>query len=269
MNRGSRCVQHPESSPCHAPALTQAPPAPQARFPSISINNSENLLDTMDSVEIDGSAYCEALQEESEDGDLGRRGTGGIDGARRRFVLADCMGHGMPARLQAAMLGGLLSGQARDRWGGPDTCLDALSAAIITSPAVGQLIATVLAVDLAGDGSLELASGGHPSPVLLGEGKARVLPLDGAMPGLTATCGAQPRRVRLKPGERLFMATDGLAPASNITLEGMPEGICQALRKSPDLPLDAAANAIEAAAVEALGTNPDDDWTFVLIERAP
>lgn len=196
-------------------------------------------------------------------------GTGGIDGARRRFVLADCMGHGMPARLQAAMLGGLLSGQARDRWGGPDTCLDALSAAIITSPAVGQLIATVLAVDLAGDGSLELASGGHPSPVLLGEGKARVLPLDGAMPGLTATCGARQRKLRLKPGERLFMATDGLAPASNITLEGMPEAICQAIRKSPGLPLDAAANAIEAAAVEALGTNPDDDWTFVLIERAP
>lgn len=196
-------------------------------------------------------------------------GAGGKGGTRRRFVLADCMWHGMPARLQAAMLAGLLAGQGREGWSGPEACLDALSAAIIASPAVGQLIATVLVVDLAGAGSLELASGGHPAPLLLSPGGMRPLPLEGAMPGLTAACGAARHRLRLKAGERLFMATDGLASASSTALEGMPEALCAAIRRSPDLPLEAAANAIEAAAVETLGANPDDDWTFVLIEGAP
>ena len=197
--------------------------------------------------------------------DLGG-GTG--TGERRRFVMADCMGHGMPARLQAAMLGGLLAGQAQDRWAGPDACLDDLSGAILASPAVSQLIATVLVVDLPGAGVLELASGGHPAPLLLAGNTARSFPLQGLMPGLTSECSARARSLRLQDGERLFLATDGLAPASSDTLEGMPETLLRVIRQSSALPLEAAADAIEAEALKTFGARPQDDWTFVLIEGA-
>lgn len=138
--------------------------------------------------------------------------------------------------------------------------------AILASPAVSQLIATVLVVDLRGGGLIELASGGHPAPLVVGDGSVSPFGLKGLMPGLKRGCDAQPRRLRLKEGERLFMATDGLAPASSETLEGIPDALHAAIVQSRAMPIEAAADSIEAAAVKAFGARPDDDWTFVLIE---
>ncbi|PHP67447.1 hypothetical protein CSC94_06985 [Zhengella mangrovi] len=196
--------------------------------------------------------------------DLGRQTL--ACGSRQRLVLADCAGHGMPARLQSAMLGGLLSGQKREQWRGPDQCLDDLSEAMLSHPAVGKVVATVIVIDVVGRGVLELASGGHPSPLLLASDGAAPFMLEGNLPGLTPECNARPRVLRLKPGERLFVATDGLAPASSATLEGMPDAVATALLRSCAMPLDAAANTIEAAARLAFGSRPADDWTFALFE---
>ena len=192
----------------------------------------------------------------------------GEGGGRRRFALADCAGHGMGARLQAAILTGLLAGQPRDAWQSPASSLDLLSAALRERPALGDTVATVILADIIGHGVVELSSGGHPAPILLTADGQRPVLLEGALPGLFAECGAKPKVVRLMPGERLFLATDGLAPDSGATLEGMPAALSEALAKGAHLPIARAAAMIETAARDAFGSRPRDDWTFVLIEAA-
>lgn len=185
---------------------------------------------------------------------------------RRRFVLADCAGHGMPARMQAAMLAGMMAAQPRDLWSGPAAFLDALSVALAANPLPGNLVATVLVLDLIGQGVVELASAGHPGPLLVGKDGIRQVALEGSLPGLTDSCQAKPRVLRLIRGERLFLATDGLAPMSASQLDGMGNAVEAVLAASSGKTACDAANSIEASVHEAQGTRPADDWTFVLVE---
>ena len=192
----------------------------------------------------------------------------GDNGARRRFALVDCVGHGMPARIQAGLMAGLLAGQPRDQWRGPSAALDALSRAMVESPVAEGVIATVVAIDLMDDGTIEIASGGHPAPLVVTQDGIRQLPLHGALPGLMPRCGAETARLNLARGERLFIATDGLAPRSSDLLDGLPEAVSTALRETATKPVAVALDRLETAIAGALGAQPADDWTFVLIEAA-
>lgn len=192
----------------------------------------------------------------------------GAVGGRRRFSLADCAGHGVPARLQAAMLGGLTAGLSplSDT---PDAFLENVSAAIGRGGVLDSLVATILVMDLCGDGGVELATAGHPSPLLLGrDGAMRPLELEGALPGLLPRCGARARRVELAEGERLLLATDGVAPDSASVLSGIPRAVERVIAGLGAMPIASAADALQSALVDELGAYPADDWTFVLVEAS-
>lgn len=191
----------------------------------------------------------------------------GEAGPRRRFALADCAGHGVPARLQSALLSGLMAGLSH-RAPTTDSFLESVSAAILRGGALESLVATVLAVDFEGE-QVELATAGHPAPLLLrADGTASPVYLEGALPGLLPHCGARPVTLRLGEGERLLLATDGVAPDSGATLAGMPAAVERQIAELRHLPIAEAAEALQAAIVEEFGAYPADDWTFVLIEAA-
>lgn len=185
-------------------------------------------------------------------------------GERRRFLLADCMGHGVKARLKALTLAGMAAGLIGgvDQFS-PSAFVDALSRALRGSPLGENLIATVLVIDLV-DGRVELATGGHPGPLLLAAGSAVPVDLVGGLPGVLSITGSRTRAVNLAPGERLLAATDGLAPDSADTLTGMPGSLLDAAA-APGA-VASVADAVADSAVTAFGHQPADDWTFVLIE---
>lgn len=194
----------------------------------------------------------------------------GSHGDHRRFALADCAGHGLPARLQAALVSGLMAGLAPAEPGRPDLFLEAVSAAIFRGGVLDGLVTTVMALDIASDGGLALATAGHPCPLWLApDGSAEPVPVSGALPGLMPACGAMIARLSLAAGERLLLATDGVAPDSGEELSGIPEGVARVLANLHELELGAAADALEAAIQDQFGPYPADDWTFVLVEASP
>ena len=199
--------------------------------------------------------------------DLGSRVDIGIES--RRFVLADCVGHGMPARLQAALLYGLMAGTSYQSSAGVAGFLGTLSDLIYQERVAGDLIATILVADLLPDHRLQLATAGHPSPMIIApDGEMRPLGLKGGLPGLLPKTHVEPVMLQLARGERLLMATDGFAPDSADMLDGMPTAIAGVLRESPRLPIGELSQRLSATLLDLLGPYPADDWTFVLIERS-
>lgn len=193
----------------------------------------------------------------------------GFRGERHRLLLADCAGHGMPARLQAAMLSGIITALPAERTVQPHEFIEALSGAIYNGGMASGLVATVLVADLLEDGRIELATGGHPSPLVIGrDGTVRPVPLTGALPGLLARSGSRTHSLVLEAGERLLIATDGMAPDSSEILGGFGNLTAERISGSPDLTIAEAANSIEAAIMAEEGSYPADDWTFALIGRA-
>ena len=135
--------------------------------------------------------------------------------------------------------------------------------------AARQLIATVLVVDLLGDHHLQLVTGGHPSPMIISpDGRMRPVGLRGNLPGLLPDTRIDPLTLQLARGERLLMATDGVAPQSAEMLDGIPKTVSDVLRKSPTMTIEQVSEMLCEALREALGPYPMDDWTFVLIERS-
>lgn len=191
---------------------------------------------------------------------------GGND--RRRFVLADLMGHGVKAQARAALFSGMIFGlQDACRELPPGNFVNALSRALCRSAMTERLIGTVLVIDLLADGTLELASGGHPAPALFGEAATESLVLPGFLPGLTNTASSQTVRLKLMPGELLAAVTDGLAPEASSLLGSMPQNMVEMISASRALPLDEAADQLERAFAAECSYRPDDDWTLVLVNR--
>ncbi|MCB1458258.1 MAG: SpoIIE family protein phosphatase [Nitratireductor sp.] len=198
---------------------------------------------------------------------LGCSAEGGSE--RHRFAIADCVGHGMPARLQATLLQGLMTGLSFRSGNDAGGFLGALSDLIHSEKAARQLIATVLVVDLLGDHHLQLVTGGHPSPMIISpDGRMRPVGLRGNLPGLLPDTRIDPLTLQLARGERLLMATDGVAPQSAEMLDGIPKTVSVVLRKSPTMRIEQVSEMLCEALREALGPYPMDDWTFVLVERS-
>lgn len=198
--------------------------------------------------------------------DLGMSGPG--TQPRHRFALADCVSHGMPARLQASLLSGLMAGLSCRPDNGPGEFVEALSALIFESPVAGDLVSTVLIADLHPGHRMELATGGHPAPMIISrDGRMRPVRLQGSLPGLLQQATISPASLELAEGERLLIATDGLAPQSTDLLNGYPAAVAEVLAQSPLLEMAEVSERLSRALRSEFGPYPMDDWTFVLIER--
>lgn len=130
------------------------------------------------------------------------------------LIVADVSGKGVSAAVVASILQGMLySNLARD----------ASLAEMITTvnrflceKVAGQKYATLVIARLAPDGELELINCGHVPPLLVTGGKTVRLE-EGNLPvGLVPQAQFQDStRVKLKPGDRLMLVTDGVTEAED------------------------------------------------------
>ncbi|QTL05225.1 SpoIIE family protein phosphatase [Aquabacter sp. L1I39] len=187
---------------------------------------------------------------------------------RERVVLVDVMGHGINAKAgavaQAAMLRGLNAAALLP----PADLLARWSGVIFSEPAFDAALATALVVDLYPDGSIEIASAGHPHPMVVGAGGARSLAADGPLLGFTDAATYDAVRLRLAPGERLVLATDGLDPAELASGGPCPDWLIDILKSQAGAPLERAASRAAGRIAARLGPSPEDDWMLILIEAA-
>jgi len=190
------------------------------------------------------------------------------DDDRQRIVLGDAMGHGLPAKATALTYAAML--RTIDALGEGDAgyFLERLSAAVGHRHFPPGMIATMVVADLMADGHVAVASAGHVPPAVADPTGCRIGRHGGAIPGFDAHARYEVAQVRLRPGERLILVTDGLDPDA-MAQGDFPAALQERLKESRDVPLDNLCTDVADWAHAALGAAPTDDWTAIIIERAP
>lgn len=187
------------------------------------------------------------------------------------LAVADVAGKGIGAALimaGAKAVVPLLSTSAD-----PAGTLEALDGKLRKELGRREFVALAFAVYDPADGEFRLSNAGLPDPYLLRPGEApRVLSCPGPrLPlGVKADVRRETLTVRLEPGDRVVLFSDGLpeSPRPN----GEPLGY-DALEGLLDLPGDVgpeeAVGILLSRVAGAAGGSPEDDATVLLLERRP
>jgi serine phosphatase RsbU (regulator of sigma subunit) len=128
---------------------------------------------------------------------------------------------------------------------------------------------TAVLVQLAPDGSATVVGAGHPYPFALHGGRARPLEDPGPRPPLGLGGAAATHTLRLEPGDRLLLYTDGLTEARDPRTRAFlsTQTILGALATDRG-PAEAVA-ALQADVLQWSGGVLNDDIALVLLEYQP
>ncbi|MGL4552331.1 MAG: PP2C family protein-serine/threonine phosphatase, partial [Gemmataceae bacterium] len=191
---------------------------------------------------------------------------------RLAFFIGDVSGKGMSAALF------MIAVRTLARYFGPTATgaadfLHRLNNALARDNPTHLYVTMVFGIYDGKDGSLTLARGGHPAPILRrADGVAA--PMD-VKPGLMLGSTELPKpgsesKVTLGVGETLILYTDGYheaAAADNVTQFGVPR-ICEVMGRSAEgLTLEAVADRATAAVRAFAPGEQQDDMTLLLLRR--
>lgn len=139
-----------------------------------------------------------------------------INSRKMAFVIGDVTGHGLSAAMQmssvqllvrAALRSGVEAGHA----------LSEVNATLCLHDFKGQFVTLLIAVLDTHSGELELATAGHPYPILGRSGQFTSVALEPElMLGIDRTVEYPTQRLQLTPGDTLIFYTDGLPEASSM-----------------------------------------------------
>jgi len=188
------------------------------------------------------------------------------------LLLCDVMGHGVKAALVTTLIRGLLS-DVRSKQLQPAQVLEHLNdrlCPLLDRPPLPRFVTALYArVDLA-TGTIDVASGGHPWPLLLRQ-QAGAAPLTNEQcgPALGFVRGANYTAVThtLARGDRLFLFTDGWIEEHNAAGDEFgTDRLMTALAKLQDQPAEKVLSQL-AAEIAAFSGRPqrDDDLCGVLL----
>lgn len=187
-------------------------------------------------------------------------------------VLVDVMGHGVAAKFfahaHAGYIGGLLHSRS-DAWEPANLCR-AISQRVYEDKLHQHSLLTCVAARLGPSGWVEIACAGHPAPLLLDASGAHQLDIGGALPGLQSDLVYDTLSLRLQPGERLLLFTDGLFEGAftgpgRQTLE---HDLLEAAHQGLSISLADQADALMATFHKAAGDAPRDDATLIILDPA-
>lgn len=195
--------------------------------------------------------------------------------ARRVGLFAlDVAGHGVASALMTARLAGLLSGSSPDQNlalvqtdfgiydGRPPAELAAQLNAILLAEMseAGYLTLLYADVDLV-SGRVSMVQAGHPHPAVLRAGGEVEFCGSGGLPiGLLPGAQYAEVEVRLNPGDRLLLISDGVTEAADAQGRLLEEeGMARLLRRAAGLPgPDLLAALVAGVTAHAEGEPPDD-----------
>jgi len=196
------------------------------------------------------------------------------DGQLAVYVL-DVAGHGVPAAMITVSLSQFLSPQAHH-------LADAAGAAFAPSVVLGRLdhhypierfdkyftIAYALIDPLRG--RLRYSLAGHPQPIVVrADGTIELLEAGGTIIGLGAPVPFDEGEVGLRPGDRVFLFTDGIAECENGAGDQFGDArLYEALRRGRGSLDEACDGLIEALHDFAGSAESGDDITLVGLEYA-
>ncbi len=181
------------------------------------------------------------------------------------FLVADVTGKGLGAALLTTMLQGALSGM---RLGvAPEKVFNHVNRFLCEHASVGRC-ATMFFGRIDAEGKLEYLYGGHPSPLLIRDGKVSELYTDGTLPvGLAEEVKFEAIQVQLQPNDVLVLFSDGIVEAANTQnelfgFERLNEVTAQCARASIETMMKTILDAVEEF---SRGAGQADDLTLLIV----
>jgi sigma-B regulation protein RsbU (phosphoserine phosphatase) len=193
-----------------------------------------------------------------------------IDEKNLCFLIADVSDKGVPAALYMMVAKTLLKSEGQ-RLGEPDRILDSVNK-ILASDNESCMFTTVFCAILdITTGEVRFANAGHNPPLIIDSEGVRYLTLKpGLMVGALTEIVYTTERLTLKPGDTLFLYTDGVTEARNPGDELYGElRLLNALQLAPKEELSAMIHHISIALTQhASGAPQSDDITMLAIRMA-
>ncbi|HEX4760300.1 MAG TPA: SpoIIE family protein phosphatase [Thermoleophilaceae bacterium] len=147
----------------------------------------------------------------------------------------------------------------------PTAILGVLNEALLRHDPDQRFCTVALAVFDPERGVLEIASGGHPPPLLLRGGEVETLGSSGTILGIMENPPITGREVELEPGDTVVFYTDGVtdahAPERLISHEQLAEGLAECHGQSPP----EVATHIESLALGGIEAPPRDDIAIIVL----
>ena len=180
------------------------------------------------------------------------------------FYLADATGHGITSAMLSVLFKQrlVLVDPATGRALAPAVVLDAVNRSLCQSiEAPGLFVTAVIGLLDTVEGSVTLASAGHPPVLHVREGReTRLIRRTGPALGLALDARFHEERLWLAPGDRMLLYTDGLLPSGT-------ERDLERLKRVLSMPLSSAQEMLAELRGAAADVDPDpDDVTLLLID---
>ena len=187
--------------------------------------------------------------------------------------MLDVCGHGVPAALVAVaasqfLQGGEGFGGNDCRLSGPAAVLNSLEAAFPFERFDTYFSVTCLTVDVS-DGVLTYGSAGHPPPLVVrADGSVETLNLRGTVIGAGGGVPYAQQQVRLAPGDKVLLYTDGVLENRGPAGEAFGRArFDRALQHAARLPVEEFVPALHGEVRAFLGdARPDDDISLLGLE---
>jgi sigma-B regulation protein RsbU (phosphoserine phosphatase) len=138
-----------------------------------------------------------------------------IDADRLGLVIGDVCGKGIPAAIFMAMSSTLLRATALQKLSA-GSCLQYVNSILAAQYEPVMFVTVFYGILNTRTGDLEFASGGHPPPYLLSEGKVNILDVKPACaPGMVDGTRYETCHRQLRPRDTLLLYTDGVTEATD------------------------------------------------------
>ena len=139
-----------------------------------------------------------------------------IDDIHMGFAIGDVSGKGVPAALFMAVCRTLLKATALENLP-PDVCLTRVNKLLCAEKTKAMFVTIFYGILNTRSGEIQYSNGGHNPPfVITNDGKIRQIALtDGFVVGAISASVYKSNSLKLNPGDRLFMHTDGVTEAMN------------------------------------------------------
>ena len=186
------------------------------------------------------------------------------------FYLLDVAGHGTVAALHSMALTRVLASTwtAKER-SSPAQLIKRLNAEFPYDPEIGQYFTFVCGMLDQATGTLRYACAGHPGPIHVPrDGPPAALEAAGLPIGFFPDADYDEYRVSLRPGDRLYLYSDGVTEAMNGEHEDFGiTGLVEALTRTQEAPLDDTVQEVRRAVGRWRGREElDDDLTLLAME---
>lgn len=191
-----------------------------------------------------------------------------VDKDRLCFAIGDVSGKGIPASLFMAVTRTLLRSVA-DKNKSTAEIVSSINKTLSFNNESNMFVTFFLGILDVSNGELKFCNAGHNPPVLIKNKKdVDYFKITKAIPvGLFEDFAYVEEQIRIEPGDQIFLYTDGLTEAENVTNKLFGDDqLLEVIRKSPDLrPQMLIKETIKAVSLHVNGHVQSDDLTMMSI----